>query len=76
MGQPKSKPASEPNPFSTGKTLFFTEGDQAALLVLRMGPVFRKRAVAVDSPAGALAWCLDHGAGLVFTRTPINPRRN
>lgn len=74
MGQPKN--SNPPDLFSTGKTLFFTEGDQAALLVLRMGTVFRKRPVVVESPAGALAWCLDNGAGLVFTRLPHNPRRN
>lgn len=76
MGQPKANQPQPPDLFSTGKTLFFTEGEQAALLVLRMGHVFRKRPIAVDSPAGALAWCLDHGAGLVFTRMPVNPRRN
>lgn len=74
MGQPKPNP--NPNLFATGKTLFFTEGDQAGLLVLRMGPVYRKRVVSVNSPAGALAWCLDHDAGLVFSRIPPSPRRN
>lgn len=74
MGQPKSETPGDPVP--QAKTLFFTEGDDVALLVIRMGNRYRKRAVDVGSPQEAMDWCLGHGAGLEFMRAEPDLRRN
>lgn len=71
MGQLK------PNqPFQTATTLFYTEGNQAAVLVIQTGQGFRKEVVPVGNPQAALDWCLGHGAGLVFSRSIRDPQRN
>ena len=73
MGQPI--PNQEPT--LQRRTLFYSEGDRAALLVVRAGDTFRKRVVPkIETPQTALKWCLGNQAGLVFTRTEPDPRRN
>ena len=66
-----------PNPTNQRRTLFYSEGDRAALLVVRAGDTFRKRVVPkIETPQTALNWCLGNQAGLVFMRAEPDPRRN
>lgn len=73
MGQP----IHNPNLTNQRRTLFFTEGNRAALLVVRAGATLRKRVIPeIQTPQTALDWCLGNQAGLVFMRTEPDPRRN
>lgn len=73
MGQP----IHNPEPTNQRRTLFYAEGDRAALLVVRAGATFRKRVVPkIETPQTALDWCMGNQAGLVFTRSEPDPRRN
>ena len=74
MGQSIPNPN---EPTCQRRTLFFTEGDRAALLVVRAGDTFRKRVIQkIQTPQTALDWCMGNQAGLVFTRMEPDPKRN
>lgn len=50
------------------RTVFYIEGQSSALLMTRRGRGYRERVLQIASAEAALAWCQQHGAGLVYAR--------
>ena len=51
----------------TIKTMFYTEGNPAALIVKTIGGKRTKELMAFDTAELALAWCRKHGSNLYYT---------
>jgi hypothetical protein len=63
MSQPQS--GSDPAQFA-GKTMFYTEGNPAAMLVTNTAGRYSKRAMTFPTAEAALGWCRSNAATLVY----------
>jgi hypothetical protein len=67
MSSPHSH-SGENLPSEQSQTLFVVESHQAALLVTFRNGKHKTKTVKFSNPHAALDWCIDHGAGMVFSR--------
>lgn len=70
MSKPHKKINAGRVPVQT-KTMFYTEGNPAALLVTNLAGRRSKKTMAFPTAELALAWCRSHGSNLFYTATNI-----
>lgn len=66
MSKPHEKLNAGNMPVQT-KTMFYTEGNPAALLVTTLAGRRRKESMTFPTAEAALAWCREHGSNLFYT---------
>ena len=63
-----------PAPAGQSKTMFYNEGNPAAVLVIRTGRTMKQSTMDFPSAEAALGWCRAHGSALYYM--PVDPSKN